>query len=257
MVKTNAQHKTLRPAAVLAVIFLLLSLCFLLITVVYPDKINSLLMNRKYKVYGGMTDELKDCELFEDMRSGKSFCFIGDSITYGSWTNGIPWYQPLIPYIKGDVTNLSYGGWTVLDILYASDDIPSSDVYVIAIGINDVLFPDDEYSASSSDEFTYRCGILSDMITGVSPNSKIYFIAPWTFLGFDSSIVSRGDQFRTALSDWCENNDCIYINPDPVIRAVLDKEDADKFMYNDFHPNAPEGVGLFSYAVLLEDHNRG
>ena len=35
--------------------------------------------------------------LLEDMESGKSFCFVGDSITRGSVTDDIPWYEAIHP----------------------------------------------------------------------------------------------------------------------------------------------------------------
>ena len=203
-----------------------------------------------------MTDELRDCELFEDMNSGKSFCFLGDSITCGSAVGEIPWYQPLLPFIKGSVSNVSKSGWKVSDLVTSADIIPQAEVYVIAIGINDVLFPENEKSAPTADEFANRCSQLAGILSNISPDSKIYFISPWSFVGAGNAFNKRGDQFRTALSEWCDQTDCICINPDPIIMSVLENDDIQKFMYNDFHPNAPQGIGLFSYAVLKESHNQ-
>ena len=42
----------------------------------------------------------------------------------------------------------------------------------------------------------------------------------------------------------------------PVIMEILDSEGTSKYMFNDFHPNTPDGVGLFSYAVLQQEHLR-
>ena len=50
--------------------------------------------------------------LLEDMESGMSFCFVGDSITRGSVTDDIPWYEPMKPFITGEIMNFSEGGWT-------------------------------------------------------------------------------------------------------------------------------------------------
>ena len=211
-------------------------------------------VNLNYKVYGGMTGELKDSELYEDMQSGKSFCFLGDSITAGSVTEGIPWYRPLTPYISGTVSNFSRGGWTVSNLIDKADNIPEADIYVIAIGINDILFPEDEDSAQTALEFASKCKELGELLTNRSPGSKIYFILPWSFI--DSDFVERGSRFRSALAQTCIAKGYRYINPDPVIQSVIEDEGASKYMYNDFHPNAPDGIGLYCYAVLMDAHDR-
>ena len=213
-------------------------------------------VHRNYKVYGGMTGELKDSELYEDMQSGKSFCFLGDSITAGSATEGIPWYQPLTPYISGTVSNFSRGGWTVSNLIDKADNIPEADIYVIAIGINDILFPEDEDSAQTALEFASKCKELGELLTNRSPGSKIYFILPWSFIDSDTSFVERGSRFRSALAQTCIAKGYRYINPDPVIQSVIEDEGESKYMYNDFHPNAPAGIGLYCYAVLMDAHDR-
>jgi len=213
-------------------------------------------VHRNYKVYGGMTDELKDSEFYEDMQSGKSFCFLGDSITAGSVTEDIPWYRPLTPYISGTVCNFSRGGWTVSNLIDKADNIPEADIYVIAIGINDILFPEDEDSAQTALEFAARCKELGELLTNRSPGSKIYFILPWSFIDSDTSFVERGSRFRSALTQTCIAKGYRYINPDPVIQSVIENEGASKYMYNDFHPNAPDGIGLYCYAVLIDAHDR-
>ena len=230
----------------------ILVLLLIALAVFYPAYINKW----QYKIYGGMTPELKDSELYEDMRSGKSFCFMGDSITYGSFTEGIGWYIPLTNYIKGDVSNLSFGGWKVLDLIDHRASIPEADIYVIAIGINDILFFDHEQSAHTASELTDRLDRLSDIIFEISPEAKLYFISPWTFVNQVEFYNERGLQLRTTFSDWCSSKGFIYLDADTVILSVLEKEDPGKYMLNDFHPNSNKGAGLFSYAVLKADHER-
>ena len=243
-----------KTTIVLAAFCLLASLLAVSVCCFFPEITQYIRMHRRYEIYGGMTDELKDSEFFEDMQSGKSFCFLGDSITYGSLTEGIHWYQPLIPYIKGDISILSHGGWAVKNLIDEGYNIPEADIYVIAIGINDILFPNDDDSAHTPENYASRCSQLGDILTSRSPGAKIYFIAPWSFVNRDISFVKRGDQFRNALEEWCTDTDYRYINPDPVIQSVIAEEGSGKYMCNDFHPNAPKGVGLFSYAVLKDAH---
>ena len=255
----KANHKKLmfsKTSIVLSVVLGVLVICSLSVIAIYPAAKKYYVDHRSYKIYGGMTDELKESEFYEDMQSGKSFCFLGDSITSGSVTDGIPWYQPLTPYITGTVSNLSHGGWSVNNLIDETDNIPDADIYVIAIGINDILFPEDESSCQTALEFATKCKELGDMLTTSSPGSKIYFITPWSFVDTDKSFVERGNKFRSALVQICIAKGYRYINPDPVIQSVIADEGSSKYMYNDFHPNAPDGVGLFSYAVLKDAHDR-
>lgn len=238
------------PAIVLSIVFLLLVLGFFVFVFLYPQSPDVPQSRTKYEIYGGMTDELKDSEFFEDLQSGRSICFLGDSITAGTEINGIHWYEPLTPYIKGTISNLSTGGWMVEDLIDQAVAIPNADIYVIAIGINDVIFRNAVKSAPTPAEFAQRCSLLADTIKGISPDAKLYFIAPWTFIGQSEDINALGNNFRAALKDMCAGSGYQYINPDPVITSVIYTEGYDKYMYNDFHPNASDGVGLYSYAVL-------
>ncbi len=238
------------PAIVLSIVFLLLVLGFFVFVFLYPNSPDAPQVQTKYEIYGGMTDELKNSELFEDLQSGRSVCFLGDSITAGTEINGIHWYDPLTPYIKGSISNLSTGGWMVQYLIEQATAIPNADIYVIAIGINDVIFRNAVKSAQTPEEFAQRCSLLADTIKGISPDAKLYFIAPWTFIGQSEDINDLGNSFRDALKDMCAGSGYQYINPDPVITSVIYAEGYDKYMYNDFHPNASEGVGLYSYAVL-------
>ena len=250
--KTGTRKTTIS----LAVAIVLLAVGAFIYFRFYPEIHQYYVDHRSYKVYGGMTDELKDSQLFNDMQSRHSFCFLGDSITYGSVTEDIPWYQPLKPCITGTVSNFSHSGWGVKNLIDEIANIPDADVYVIAIGINDILFPDDDDSAKTGEEFASKCKELGDLLTARNPGSKVYFISPWSFVDCDISFVERGDEFSSALEEICKTTDYRYINPDPVTQAVIAEEGSAKYMYNDFHPNAPKGVGLFSYAVLKDAHDR-
>ena len=218
----------------------------------YKQKNNAI--QHEYDVYGGMTDELRDSDLFDDMQSGKSFCFLGDSITSGTVTYGIQWYQPLLKYIKGDVTYLSYPGWEVKNLIDNRDIIVKTDVYVIAIGINDALTLGEKSITAS--KFADRCNHLANRLKNINPDAMIYFIAPWYYFGFNDERMQRGDEFRQALGEMCAKSEYRFINPNPIVSEVFEKEDIRKFMYNNFHPKAPEGLELFSYAVLKSAHGQ-
>ena len=247
--KGNANRKL---TIVLFVVLVLIAFCALFVFVIYPKYIDM----KSYQVYGGFTDELKDSELFEDMQSGKTFCFLGDSITEGSNT-GFQWYRPLMPYITGETKRMSHGGWTVKDLLVSGDNIPESDVYIIAIGINDVAYIyDDGWCAETADEYIMMIDRLSQIIVDKSPDAKLYYITPWILVGWGDEKEERGLQFREALIKWCDESEYICIDPAPVIISVLDDKGAYRFLIKDgVHPNGSDGVGLYSYAVLKAAHD--
>lgn len=225
----------------------------LFIYVIYPQYMDM----KSYQLYGGFTDELRDSDLFEDMQSGKSFCFMGDSITEGNET-GYQWYRPLMPYITGETMRMSCGGWTVKSLLINSDSIPESDVYVIAIGINDVAyFWGEELCAETADDFIEMIDQLSRIIISKSPNAKLYFITPWILVDWGSEKDARGVEFSEALIYWCDEAGYICIDPAPVMIPIMNEKGAYTFMLKDgVHPNGSDGVGLYSYAVLKAAHDQ-
>lgn len=241
-------------------VVLIVSLTLLVLANIVLISINKVLplylQNWKhYEIYGGINEELKDSELFEDLQSGKTICFMGDSITAGSCTNGIHWYHPLIPYIVGNHSELSHGGWTVADLISQEQSIPTADVYVVAIGVNDILCVSADPSRNE-DEFISRISTLTQLITDSSPNARIYYISPWP-LYVEDAVRTRRDVFCNALRDWCDTSGCIYIDSDPYIVPVIDENEPERFIMGDgIHPTAPDGVGLYSYGVLMAEHCR-
>ena len=245
--------KIRRTTIVLSIVFLVSLAAFVALFIVWP-RIKRI--HPKCRLYGGLTDELKDSSLYEDMQSGQSFCFVGDSITSGLVTDGIPWYEPLVPYIRGDISNISVAGYTVIEMINSKNEIPYADIYVIAIGVNDVTILKPDMSAATSDEYIDRIDQLSEILWDISPDAKLYFIAPWPYITDDEVINGRHDQFCSVLEDWCSRSDAIYLDPTATILSVMDEEGISTFTQDGLHPNAPEGIGLYSYAVLKADHDR-
>ena len=256
MNENTRKVKNSKTTIALSVVFVLLVMVFLGI-IFYPNINDYMIRQQNNRLYGGMTAELKDSNLYKELRSGKSVCFIGDSITSGYHTNEVPWYQPLTKHIKGQVYNFSRSGWTIKNLIDNSEKIPAADIYIIAIGINDILFYEESYASHTSDEFAQNAGKLTSLIKNRSSGAKIYYISPWTFCNLKQSYFDRGDEYRNALVSYCNDSGCIYINADPVISSVLAEEGTEKYMFNQFHPNAPDGIGLFSYAVLKAAHDQG
>ena len=243
-----------------ATVFLLVAfvlLCFALLAVVFSPNIRHYYLTHiKYNANAGITKKLKDSELFADFESGKSICFLGDSITEGTVTGGIPWYLPVLPYIKGDVSNFSHTRWMVKDLIDRESNIPVSDIYVVAIGINDILLPYDERTSSSASEYVKRLERLARIIKDKSPKAKIYFVTPWPFYNWGSLCDERSIQFHDAIIDWCSNTEYICIDSLPIITTIINLEGRNKYMCDTLHPNSTNGVELYCYAVLQAEHDR-
>ena len=248
MNKTQAKKSTSNRTIIILVVILLLTICLGSYVTKIPDSL-------WYKNYNKIPDEFKDSELFEDMQSGASFCFLGDSITHGSAINGIAWYEPIKPYILGNISNMSYSGWSSLDLIEHADEIPESDIYVVAIGVNDVEFIERACGATSPEEFADNLQTLSEIIFEISPNAKIYFITPWAMMENDEYLQIR-QNYGDALMNWCDGVNTIGIDPYPFTMDVLRRDGPERYMHDTFHPNAERGIGLFSYAVLYQEHLR-
>lgn len=204
------------------------------------------------RLYGRMNNELMDSDIYEDMAGGSSFCFVGDSITCGSMIWGITWYDPLKPYISGEINNFSHSGWNSKDIASMAGDIPSSDVYVIAIGVNDVL---SESGAATAQEYISNMEVICGSLHAENPSSKIYCITPWPLIDQPDDINERRVEYSESLQEWCNGTDIICIDPCPVIMSVMG-DTGSGYMWDNVHPNFRKGVGLYSYAVLMGDHMR-
>lgn len=251
MNKDSSKTKHGKYTVALSIVLVLIVCAALFVFVIRPAYVQK----KSYELYGGINDELKDSELFEDMQSGKSFCFLGDSITEGS-TIEIQWYRPLQSYIKGDYVRFSHGGWTVKDLIVNSDRIPVADVYVIAIGTNDVGAFESDWCAATPDVFTDRLDQVSQILKAISPDAKQYYITPWMLVDHGAEMDERGKQFREAEIKWCKETGYVCIDPAPVMLSVFEREGAKKFMRDDgIHPNALNGISLYAYAVLQAAHD--
>ena len=94
-----------------------------------------------------VTEQMEGSVFLDEITGADSVCFIGDSVTHGTETCGVEWYEPLLSLIDGEVYNLSFGGWTTLSIIDNIESIKQADIYVIAIGTNDVRYDNEESGA--------------------------------------------------------------------------------------------------------------
>lgn len=209
-----------------------------------------------------LTDEMRSGVLYTALMKAQNVCFVGDSITKGPSSNGgVPWYEPLESYVRGTVTNCGWGGATVQILLdHHMDSITgaNADLFVIAIGTNDVMHRNPETCAMEPEIYIERMTSLRARILAANSEAQFVFIAPW--YSTDGDGVGRQSfaeklelyqQFAEALAAWAASNGDGFINANPYIQQTLELYPRSDYMVDYVHPNATAGVELYSRAALL------
>lgn len=206
-----------------------------------------------------LTDEMKDGILYQALERNQTVCFIGDSITEGTKNGGCPWYEPIEDSVREkEIYNYSKGGCTVSYMNAHLDDIPAAELYVIAIGTNDVRYRDEKQCAMTAADYIEEINRLRTGLNEKCPSAEFVFIAPWystdgdlfCSLSFDEK-TALNEEYSAALRDYCGENQIGFIDPNPYIRELLDRNPDSVFLLDHIHPNAGKGVLMYSEAVLL------
>ena len=206
-------------------------------------------------------DDYKNTKLYKLFETAKSITFIGDSITEGTKNGGYPWYLPLTNVFKNKkVNNISKGSYTTSLVIndFADDILDSnSDLYVLAIGTNDVRYQNDEICAMTSSDYVTNIEQIVKLIKDANDDANILFIAPWMTLADDHiSILQKDekdkmiDEYSIALEKYANDNGYLYINPNSYLRNFFQKYDYRNFMVDAIHPNRYLGIEIYSLAVM-------
>lgn len=206
-----------------------------------------------------LTDEMKNGTLYKAMSAADRICFIGDSVTEGTKNGGCPWYEPVEEYFKDkEILNYSKGSCTVSYMLEHIDEIPSAELYVIALGTNDVRYRDESKCAMTAESYIERLDELKTKLLSKNDGAEFVFIAPW--YSTDGDIYSRlsfadktamNEEYSAALEKYCSGNSFMYINANPYIKQILSVSPDREYLLDHIHPNASKGVILYSEAVLM------
>lgn len=205
-----------------------------------------------------LTDEMRSGLLYSAIESSDSVCFIGDSVTEGTKNGGCPWYEPIEEYFTDkNIFNYSKGGCTVSYMTQRTDKIPAAELYVIALGTNDVRYRNESMCAMTSNDYVSEMNKLKEKLSAVSPSAEFIFIAPWYSTDGDpycsmsySEKSSLNEEYSLALEQYCKNNSIGFINANEYIKNSLSTAPDSKYLLDHIHPNQTEGVRLYSEAVL-------
>ena len=206
-----------------------------------------------------ITDTMRDGAMYQAIEGATNVCFVGDSVTEGTRDGGYGWYEPIESLVRGSVHNVSLGGITVQGLLDMTDQMveANADLYVIAVGTNDVRYRDEATCAMTAQDYVARMAELVDAIKAGVPNARFAFVAPWTSTSGDINTPLYVDEKRAlnneytdALYAWCAAQGYAFANPNPTIEAVIDTFPQSDYLVDFIHPNSTAGIELYARAVL-------
>ena len=204
-----------------------------------------------------LTEAELDSPVFQKMTSAGSVCFVGDSVTHGTKNGGFGWYRPLEGYLQ-NVSQCADGGATTRTILPQVSGVSAdSQLYVVAIGTNDIRYRDEKICAMTADDYITELENFVEQIRSVNSGAEFIFIAPWTSLDNDPVSVLDADSkgrmnagYTAALKAWCEDSGHMFSDPNTAIDAVMLREVQTDYLVDHIHPNRYAGIRLYSHAVL-------
>lgn len=198
-------------------------------------------------------------DFYATLTAAENVCFVGDSLTEGTRNGGVPWYEPIENLVRGKIFNCSRGGATTKFLLAHRDEIADvpADLFVVAIGTNDVRYREPDVCAMTPEEYVDNLQKLRDAVREKNPVAKFVFIAPWTSTDGDKFTPLNFDDKRklnaaytAALKTWCAAQGDMFIDANPIIDAQLNKFPRSDYLIDHIHPNAGKGVAFYSEAVL-------
>ncbi len=198
-------------------------------------------------------------KIVQEILRSNSVCFIGDSITEGTKNGGYGWYEPLINGFENvSSSKVSLGGATskTIQTVY-NEDKAVADLYVIAIGTNDIRYRNPDICAMNEKEYVSEIEKLIAIIPNGS-SARFAFIAPWLSTDADIDLCKVDSTkkmelfsiYSTSLEQFCDEKGYVFINPNNIIFEHLNNELESKYLVDYIHPNATAGIRLYSEAVM-------
>lgn len=203
-------------------------------------------------------DNYSDSKVYKYINNSNSITFIGDSITEGTKNGFHPWYEPMMNYFKDKkIINISKGGYTTKLIFnnYKNDIIKSkSDLYVIALGTNDIRYRDPSICAMNPKEYIHEIEKIVNLIDNHAV--KFIFITPWIST-FDDNVSKLNHldkkklikEYSLALKRFTEIYKFLYIDPNEYLEKMI-LQNKDNYMVDFIHPNSKLGIQLYCQGVL-------
>lgn len=214
------------------------------------------------------TVSIENNNMYKVLSNATNVCVIGDSITIGSSSGGYGWYDGLIdkfPNIQ-TVDVSATGGQTSASIFDNETDMQaiensSAETYIIALGINDVIYRDKDTNSTTftSSEYIKNLEKLVKYINDKDDSkiNRFVFVAPFEYINKHSYQLTKyirrentHEEYTIALYNWCNLNGYAFTAPMNYVKNTLATIDnASEYTIDDVHPSYPLGTQLYSKAV--------
>ena len=138
-----------------------------------------------------------------------------------------------------------------------------AEIFVVAIGCNDIRYRDSQICAMTAAEFISNLDRLVSTIKETNPTASFAFVAPWRSLHFDANfnVPSQSErmkiynEYTLALSDFCHQYGYLFLDPNPFIfKNMLSPNirlsEGNDILKDFIHPNAYTGIAAYSNAVV-------
>ena len=199
--------------------------------------------------------------IYKYVNESYSITFIGDSITEGTKNGFHPWYEPITKCFKNKkIINISKGSYTTKLILqnYEKNIIQSnSDLYIIALGANDVRYRKSSICAMDPVEYVNQIDKIVNLTKNKNKVPKYIFIAPWCSTPNDNiSRLKHKDKkelmkkYSLELKNYADKKNYSFIEPNEYLEKVVNNN-TKKYLVDYIHPNKKQGIELYSEAVLF------
>ena len=205
-----------------------------------------------------ISDKMKTSPFLQAVTAADKVCFVGDSVTEGTKNGGYGWYEPLIPYMS-QVSAFAKGGRTTRWLLDNAKNIADrkADLYVVAIGCNDIRYRDHKVCAMTAEEYEQAMENFVTIVRSHNETAKFVFIAPWTStdgdkisrLGYEEKMAMY-HEYSIALNDMCARGGHLFVNPNGFIEDKLKHYPQSMYLIDFIHPNSKRGIQLYCKAVL-------
>lgn len=194
-------------------------------------------------------------QLFTRLREinavGGRATFVGDSVTESGWFWPL---QSLFPSIN--IVNKGIGGNGTVDVINRLADITSTnaDLYVLAIGTNDVRYQDPSKGATTPTGYADN---IETIYTALGID-KTFVITPWP--AFDRDHISvlgfyqrdnLMDQYIVEARKKCDEAGVPFIEVTAELRSLLDFANKSAFLIDSIHPNNTTGRALYTAVTLF------
>ncbi len=207
--------------------------------------------------------EYEKSRLIQIIKDAKSVCFVGDSITDGMKNGGYGWYEPMMQLFPDVIVSaFALGGQTSTYLRNNKETIANkkAEVYVIAIGCNDIRYRNPEICAMDEETYIANIDAIRQQVLLVRPDAKFVFVSPWRSLEPDpycytseENKIALYNRYAKALKQYADKVGTLYLDPNPYIAQLLCNEPKirEDIFIDHIHPNADMGIRVFSEACIL------